>query len=204
MKSIKTLQDYKEHRRYMEKQPLKLIPPSDPRVVSAIAPFNDEMLKEYGYKDRQALSDDLFETMNKYGGIGLSANQVGLPYNVFVMGGHPQIENGLKMTCFNPMIISASEEVVAMKEGCLTFPFVWLTISRPRKVVVKYNDVNGDLQEGHLDGMISRIFQHEYDHMLGRVFTEYASKMKLDMAYKKAEKEMDKVKRYQDAQKKKK
>ena len=89
----------------MEKQPLKLIPPTDPRVVSAIAPFNDE---------------------------------------------------------------------------------------------------KGDLQEGHLDGMISRIFQHEYDHMLGRVFTEYASKMKLDMAYKKAEKEMDKVKRYQDAQKKKK
>ena len=188
----------------MEKQPLKLIPPTDPRVVSAIAPFNDEMLKEHGYKDRQELSDELFETMNKYGGIGLSANQVGLPYNVFVMGGHPQIENGLKMTCFNPMIISASEEVVPMKEGCLTFPFVWLTISRPRKVVVKYNDVNGELQEGHLDGMISRIFQHEYDHMLGRVFTEYASKMKLDRAYKKAEKEMDKVKRYQDAQKKKK
>ena len=70
----------------MEKQPLKLIPPSDPRVVSAIAPFNDEMLKEYGYKDRQELSDDLFETMNKYGGIGLSANQVGLPFNVFVLG----------------------------------------------------------------------------------------------------------------------
>ena len=69
----------------MEKQPLKLIPPSDPRVVSAIAPFNDEMLKEHGYKDRQELSDDLFETMNKYGGIGLSANQVGLPYNVFVI-----------------------------------------------------------------------------------------------------------------------
>ena len=83
-----------------------------------------------------------------------------------------------------------------MKEGSLTFPFVWLTISRPRKVVVKYTDEKGDLQEGHLDGMISRIFQHEYDHMLGRTFTEYASKMKLDMAYKKAEKEMDKVKRY--------
>ena len=65
------------------------------------------------------------------------------------------------------------------------FSFVFLTISRPRKVTVKYEDENGDLQEGHLDGMISRIFQHEYDHMLGRTFTEYASKMKLDMAYKK-------------------
>ena len=57
--------------------------------------------------------------------------------------------------------------------------------------------------KSHLDGMISRIFQHEYDHMLGRVFTEYASKMKLDMAYKKAEKEMNKVKRLSKCQKKK-
>ena len=50
--------------------------------------------------------------------------------------------------------------------------------------------------------MISRIFQHEYDHMLGKVFTEYASKMKLDLAYKKVEKQMDRYKQYQDAQKK--
>ena len=177
----------------MEKQPLKLIPPSDPRVVSAIAPFNDEMLKEHGYKDRQELSDDLFETMNKYGGIGLSANQVGLPYNVFVMGGHPQIENGLKMTCFNPMIISASEEVVAMKEGCLTFPFVWLTISRPRKVVAKYTDEKGDLQEAHLDGMMSRICQHEYDHILGRNFVEHVSQFKLKRAQEKAKKLIKKL-----------
>jgi peptide deformylase len=99
------------------------------------------------------------------------------------------------MSCFNPMIISASEETVAMKEGCLTFPFVFLTITRPRKIVVKYEDEKGDLQEGNLDGMMSRIFQHEYDHILGKNFTEYASKMKLDLAYKKAEKQMDKATR---------
>ena len=69
-------------------------------------------------------------------------------------------------------------------------------------MVVKYEDENGELKEGHLDGMMSRVFQHEYDHMLGRVFTEHASKMKLDMAYKKAEKEMDKVRRYQNAERK--
>jgi len=121
---------------------------------------------------------------------------------MFVMGDHPNLENGLKMTCFNPMIIKRSDETVVMKEGCLTFPFVFLSITRPRKVTVKYEDENGDLKEGHLDGMISRIFQHEYDHMLGRVFTEYASKMKLDMAYKKAEKQMDRYRKYQNAQKK--
>ena len=91
------------------------------------------------------------------------------------------------------MIISTGVEEVAMKEGCLTFPFVFLMITRPRKCVVKYEDENGDLKEGSLDGMMSRIFQHEYDHILGKNFTEYASKMKLDMAYKKAEKHMDRA-----------
>lgn len=174
---------------------LKLIPPTDPRVQSAIAPFNNDMLKEEGFKDRKEVSDTMFETMKKYGGIGLSANQVGLPFNMFVLGDHPDIEKGLKLTCFNPIIISSSVEEETMKEGCLTFPFVFLNITRPRKVVVKYEDENGDLKEGSLDGMISRVFQHEYDHMLGKTFVDGVSKMKLDMAYKKAEKQMNRYKK---------
>ena len=177
---------------------LKLIPPSDPRVQSAVAPFNNDMLKDEGYKDRKELSESMFDTMKKYGGIGLSANQVGLPFNMFVLGDHPDLEKGLKMTCFNPMIISASADQVMMKEGCLTFPFVFLYISRTRKVTVKYEDENGDLKEGHLDGMISRVFQHEYDHMLGKTFVDGVSKMKLDMAYKKAEKQMKKYKKMRE------
>jgi len=174
---------------------LKLIPPTDPRVQSAIAPFNNEMLKDEGFKDRKELSEKMFDLMKKYGGIGLSANQVGLPFNMFVLGDHPGLENNLKMTCFNPIIVSASADQVMMKEGCLTFPFVFLNIKRPRKVVVKYEDENGDLQEGHLDGMVSRVFQHEYDHMLGKTFVDGVSKLKLDIAYKKAEKMMDKYKK---------
>ena len=172
---------------------IKLIPPTDPRVNNAIAPFVDDMLKDEDIKDRQELSDAMFEAMNKYGGIGLSANQVGLPFNMFVIGGHPSIEKGLKMTCFNPMIVSASEELVRMKEGCLTFPFIFLDIERPRKVVVKYTDNKGDLQEAHLDGMMSRIFQHEYDHMLGRNFTEKVSKFKLKRAMEKRDKMLKKI-----------
>ena len=172
---------------------LKLIPPNDPRVNNAIAPFVDDMLKDEDIKDRQELSDAMFEAMNKYGGIGLSANQVGLPFNMFVIGGHPSIEKGLKMTCFNPMIVSASDETVRMKEGCLTFPFIFLDIERPRKVVVKYTDNKGDLQEAHLDGMMSRIFQHEYDHMLGRNFTERVSKFKLKRAMEKRDKMLKKI-----------
>ena len=179
---------------------LKLIPPTDPRVQSAIAPFSNDMLKEEGFKDRKELSEAMFDTMKKYGGIGLSANQVGLPFNMFVLGDHPEVEKGLKMTCFNPIIISSSVEEETMKEGCLTFPFVFLNITRPRKVVVKYEDENGDLKEGSLDGMISRVFQHEHDHMLGKTFVDGVSKMKLDMAYKKAEKQMN---RYRKMAKKK-
>ena len=174
---------------------LKLIPPTDPRVQCAIAPFSDDMLKDEGFKDRKELSEAMFDTMKKYGGIGLSANQVGLPFNMFVLGDHPDVEKNLKMTCFNPMIISSSVEEETMKEGCLTFPFVFLSITRPRKVVLKYEYENGDLKEGSLDGMISRVFQHEHDHMLGKTFVDGVSKMKLDMAYKKAEKMMKKYKR---------
>jgi len=174
---------------------LKLIPPTDPRVQSAIAPFNNDMLKDEGFKDRKELSEAMFDTMKKYGGIGLSANQVGLPFNMFVLGDHPEVEKNLKMTCFNPIIISSSVEEEVMKEGCLTFPFVFLNITRPRKVVVKYEDENGDLKEGSLDGMISRVFQHEYDHMLGKTFVDGVSKMKLDMAYKKAEKQMNRYRK---------
>ena len=111
---------------------LKLIPPTDPRVQSAIAPFNNEMLKDEGFKDRKELSEAMFDAMKKYGGIGLSANQVGLPFNMFVLGDHPDLEKGLKMTCFNPMIVSAGEETIMMKEGCLTYPFIFLDIKYAR------------------------------------------------------------------------
>ena len=178
---------------------LKLIPPTDPRVNNAIAPFVDDMLKDEDIKDRKELSEAMFFAMEKYGGIGLSANQVGLPFNMFVIGGHPSIENGLKMTCFNPMIVSTGEEEVMMKEGCLTYPFIFLDIKRPRKIVAKYTDENGDLQEAHLDGMMSRIFQHEYDHMLGRNFTERVSKFKLKRAMDKREKMIKKIEKSKQA-----
>ena len=172
---------------------LKLIPPSDPRVNNAIAPFVDEMLKDEGFENRKELAEAMNFAMEKYQGIGLSANQVGLPFNMFVVGGHPQIEKGMRLSCFNPMIISTGEEEVMMKEGCLTYPFIFLDIKRPRKCVLKYSDENGDLQEAQLDGMMSRIVQHEYDHMLGRNFTERVSKFKLKRAMEKREKMLKKV-----------
>ena len=177
---------------------LKLIPPNDPRVMSAIAPFQDDMLEEHGFKDRKELSEAMFFCMEKYHGIGLTANQVGLPFNMFVAGGHPSIENGKAIAMYNPMIISSSVEELMMKEGCLTYPFIFLNIKRPRKCVFKYTDSEGKLQEAHLDGMMSRICQHEYDHILGRNFVEHVSKFKLKRAEEKAKKMIDKMKLYNE------
>ena len=188
-----------KHKDYSKTKTYSLIPPRDPRIQSAIAPFSDDMLEEHGIKDRKELSEAMFDTMKKYGGIGLSANQVGLPFKCQI---NDHIEKGLKMACFNPFIVTKSEEEVVMKEGCLTFPFVFLNITRPRKVVVKYEDENGDLKEGSLDGMISRVFQHEHDHMLGKTFVDGVSKMKLDMAYKKAGKQMKAYEKHKKAMEK--
>ena len=177
-------------------QELKLLPPSDIRVQSAIAPFHDDMLKEHDIKDRQELEEAMFFVMKKFGGIGLTANQVGLPFNMFVAGGHQDLEKGMSLAMFNPMIVSTSVEELMMKEGCLTYPYLFLNIKRPRKVVMKYEDSDGKLQEAHLDGMMSRVCQHEYDHTIGRNFTEHVSKFKLKRAQEKAVKEIDRIKRY--------
>ena len=85
-----------------------------------------------------------------------------------------------------------------MKEGCLSYPFMFLDIERPRKCVMKYEDAEGKLQEAQLDGMMSRICQHEYDHIIGRNFTEGVSKIKLDRARKKAKKEIARLQRYRE------
>ena len=165
-----------------KKKILRMIPPSDPRLLMQIAPFVDDTLKEAGFKDRVELSKTMYDTMVKYGGIGLSANQVGLPFRMFIMGGHPQIDSGKVRSVFNPLINDVSEETVAMKEGCLSFPFLFLTISRPKWCSVKYTDQHGKEIEETLHGMSARIFQHENEHMNGYVFTDLVSKFKLERA----------------------
>ena len=166
----------------------ELIPPSDPRVLSAVAPFNKEIFDKEEKISVKEFAENMFETMKAYGGIGLSANQVGKPYRMFIMGGQVQIEKGKIYACFNPKIIKASEEKVRFKEGCLTFPFLFLDIERPQRVEVEFLDENLDKKTYQMDGIIARCFQHELDHMNGIVFTELVSKLKYDMAMKKRDK----------------
>lgn len=167
---------------------MKLLNPDDPILKKGLPIYDDSQLKDYGYKDRKELVEEMFDFMGKAGGIGLTANQVGINLNVFVMGGHPSIERGMKIACFNPVILSMSQEMIKLKEGCLSYPFIFLNIERPRKIVGKYEDENGELQEGHFDGYMSRIFQHEYDHTEGRTMVDKVSKFRYDLAKKRADK----------------
>ena len=170
-----------------------LLPPNDPRVLSSIAEFNIEIFKDDEKIELKEFVDNMFETMKKYGGIGLSANQVGKPYRMFVMGDHPNIKEGKKWVCINPKITNVTKDLIRYKEGCLTFPFLFLDIERPQDISVEYLDENLEKKEEHMTGIVARCFQHEFDHMQGIVFTEHVSKLKLDMALKKRDKQIKKV-----------
>ena len=174
-----------------------LIPPNDPRLLMQVAPFLDENLEQFGFADRKDLSKVMYDNMAKYGGLGLSANQVGLPYRMFVMGGHPQIEDGKVRSVFNPLINDVSPESINLKEGCLSFPFLFLSIKRPKWCSVKYTDENGEEIEETLHGMSARIFMHENEHMNGYVFIDLVSKLKLERAEKSKQKMIKEIKRRQ-------
>ena len=174
-----------------------LLPPSDPRLLMQVAPFVDENLEQFGFKDRKDLSKVMYDNMAKYGGLGLSANQLGLPYRMFVMGGHPQIEDGKVRSVFNPMVNDVSPESINLKEGCLSFPFLFLSIKRPKWCSVRYTDENGEEIEETLHGMSARIFMHENEHMNGYVFIDLVSKLKLERAEKSKQKMIKEIKRRQ-------
>ena len=140
--------------------------------------------------NRQEMKDNLIETMEHFNGIGLSANQCGIMERVFVM--YSDVKKKEIIACFNPKIITESDEEVFMDEGCLTYPGLWLKVKRPDGIEVTYEDENGEKQERAMFGLECRVFQHEYDHMEGTNFTKKVSRLKLDMARKRQKKQAKK------------
>jgi peptide deformylase len=138
--------------------------------------------------DAKALESAMIEFMLSNNGIGLAANQIGLTKNVFVLGsknipGFPE-----PFAVFNPKILKFSSEQELFKEGCLSYPDLWLTVKRPKSITVSYQNSNGDIIEAEMDGLIARCFQHEYDHLMGICFVDKVSQMKLQLAMKKVRK----------------
>ena len=147
--------------------------------------------------NREEIKNNLTETMQAYEGIGLSANQIGILERVFVMYDTTTLEMPDKevIACFNPKIVSESTNKVLINEGCLTYPGLWIKVSRPESIGVEYEDENGEVIKDNLSGLQCRIFQHEYDHMEGSDFTKKVSKLKLDLALKKQKKMEDLAKK---------
>ena len=120
--------------------------------------------------DRHHLSRILIDNMIHHNGIGISANQIGIWERAFAMV--RDLENNEVMVCFNPRIVKSYAEEVEMEEGCLSYPELFLKIKRPDKIVVKYEDEDKKSHKMKLQGLASRVFQHEYDHMEGIDFTQ--------------------------------
>ena len=166
----------------------KLIPSDSPSLHVKLPETTFDEIREKHNLTPLELLDNLKGTMASTGGIGLSANQVGLPIRAFVM--YTNFDKKLVTLFVNPTITEYSDDTTMFTEGCLTYPFLFLNLKRPRSIKFTYTNIEGKTQEGVYTGLTARIFQHEYDHMEGRNFTQLASKLKLDMAFKKAQKKV--------------
>lgn len=138
--------------------------------------------------DAVELEKAMCDFMVENRGIGLAANQVGITKRVFVMGSY-NIENFPEpFALFNPRIVKISDETLLAKEGCLSYPDLWLSVKRPAVIEVEYQDSLGNTHEAAMSGLIARCFQHELDHLDGVCFVDKVSAMKLQLAMKKLRK----------------
>ena len=147
--------------------------------------------------NREELAHDLIETMQEYFGIGLSANQVGIKERAFVM--YKNFSKRETMAVFNPHVLEYSKEKVLMDEGCLSYPGLWLKINRPSAIIAEFENESGTKEQFQLYGLESRVFQHEMDHMQGKDFRDHVSKLKLNMAEKRIQKQKKKLDRVKSA-----
>ncbi len=133
------------------------------------------------------LMDDMLETMYAAPGIGLAAPQIALPIRMIVMDDANK-EEGDKpnpIIMLNPEIVESADELSGYEEGCLSIPEYFAEIERPAWVRVTYRDKKGKAQELKCEGLLATIVQHEIDHLDGKLFIDYLSKLRRDRVVKK-------------------
>jgi peptide deformylase len=167
--------------------PLKLFDENLPMLKSVMPYYN---VLDLPNSHMNELVARLKMTMKLYGGIGLSANQCGVQERVFVIG-----TDYFQLVCINPKIIAKSDEVERVKEGCLTYPGLYVTVPRHKWVEVEFFTETGDRKEIRLDGLTAQCFQHELDHMNGVTFTSLVGPVALQLARQKQQKLINKVKK---------
>jgi peptide deformylase len=154
---------------------MKLVDNNDPILKQECEKFNflNPQL------DLPEFMEDLVRTMNDNNGIGISAPQVGVPLQIFAMASDPPT------IVINPKILETSKESVELEEGCLSFSGELIKVKRPLWIIARYIQANGKGHTQRFEGMTARVFQHEYDHMMGKTMFDHLSKLKRDMYNKK-------------------
>jgi len=125
--------------------------------------------------------------MKLYAGLGLSANQCGVAERMFVIG-----TDDFQLVCINPKVIDQGP-AVKDKEGCLSFPGLFLNLERPSWIEAEFTDEFGEVKQVKLHGLSARCFLHELDHLNGIRYTNYAKPLALKMARQKANKIVKKI-----------
>ena len=114
---------------------------------------------------------EMCQAMYEFDGSGLAAPQVGIDQQIFVadVGDGP-------FAVINPEFLQKSSQETVLEEGCLSLPKIRVNVLRPEVVRVRYLDEMGRLVERDLSGLMAKVFQHESDHLHGRMISDYASR----------------------------
>ncbi|MDY0270454.1 peptide deformylase [Trichloromonas sp.] len=123
------------------------------------------------------LINDMFDTLKNTGGVGLSANQVNIPLNIFIVN-YEYNDDFISKVFINPNIIEYSDDKQISKEGCLSFPSLYDDVSRSSSIKIEYQDIDFNNKVDHYSGDIARIIQHEYDHLKGVLFIDKINPLK--------------------------
>src|SRR3989338_8180199 len=127
---------------------------------------------KYSKKEVRELVKTMRQAMQEAEGIGLSANQIGMNIKVFVA----KVENKF-YAVFNPELTQLSKEKISLDEGCLSIPGLYGAVERPERVVLKGFDQNGKSLKIKAWGLLARVFQHEVDHLSGKLFIDKAEQV---------------------------
>jgi peptide deformylase len=122
---------------------------------------------------------EMFELMYEHDGVGLAANQVDLPYRVFIANpeGDPRAKEA-ECVFINPVILKGAGQH-EREEGCLSIPGVYAPVVRKESVSVQAYNLSGEEIAGEIDGLLARVFQHELDHLDGRLFIDRLTPLQL-------------------------
>jgi peptide deformylase len=173
--------------RVVEEQilPLPILSDGHPKLAERMEEFD---LSQVMNSEIQKFIKQLKLTMTTYGGLGLSANQCGIRFRMFVMG-----SDEFQMVCINPNIVETFGEPEKMREGCLSYPGLYLNVPRYKKIVVEHFDHLGEYNTTTLEGISAQVYQHELDHMNGVVYTNKVGPLALELAKKRQKKLIRKI-----------